>query len=89
MTDAPLTREQILAQSIASREYEVMMYQINIDNYIAAIASIDANHGTDPDMVEFRARLDKDLTDTRREQGRAQLMLEAASEQLNAIRAAP
>lgn len=78
MTDTPQTMPEILAQSIAGRESEVMMYQININNYVAAIADIDANHAGDPDMAEFRARLDTDLAATRREQKRAQLMLDAA-----------
>lgn len=85
MAEAAPSMSEILTASIAARENEVMMYQININNYVAAIANIDANHSDDPDMAEFRARLDGDLTATKREQKKSQLMLDAAVQQLASL----
>jgi hypothetical protein len=63
------TRHEILTQSIEARENNIMGYQINIDNYRAAIVDIEANH---PDLVTFadelRQRLDAELYEQRKEQ---------------------
>lgn len=85
MTEQLPTMQEVLEQSIASRENEVMMYQVNIINYEAAIMDIDTNHSGDSDMVEFRNRLQNDLVATRREQKKAQLMLDAARLQLSTL----
>ena len=48
------TRHDILTQSIEARENDIMLYQINIDNYRAAIADIEANHA---DLSDFADQL--------------------------------
>lgn len=64
-----MTRHEILTQSIEARENNIMGYQINIDNYRAAIVDIEANH---PDLATFadelRQRLDAELYEQRKEQ---------------------
>lgn len=85
MTEPVLTIREVLEHSIASRENEVMMYQINIVNYEAAIADIEANYTDDVDMIPFKQRLESDLAATRREQKKAQLMLDAARTQLASL----
>lgn len=63
------------------RTQEVLDYQINIDNYRAAIARI----GSDEDMADFKKQLESLLSASIREQKKAQIMLDVVSEQLNAM----
>jgi hypothetical protein len=68
------TRHDILTQSIEARENDIMLYQINIDNYCAAIADIEANH---PDLWDFADQLRDLLQSSLREQKKEQVMLAA------------
>ena len=68
------TRHDILTQSIEARENDIMLYQINIDNYRAAIADIEANH---PDLSDFADQLRDLLQSSLREQKKEQVMLAA------------
>jgi hypothetical protein len=68
------TRHDILTQSIETRENDIMLYQINIDNYRAAIADIEANH---PDLWDFADQLRDLLQSSLREQKKEQIMLAA------------
>jgi hypothetical protein len=68
------TRHDILTQSVEARENDIMLYQINIDNYLAAIADIEANH---PDLSDFADQLRDLLQSSLREQKKEQIMLAA------------
>ena len=68
------TRHDILTQSVEARENDIMLYQINIDNYRAAIADIEANH---PDLWDFADQLRDLLQSSLREQKKEQIMLAA------------
>jgi hypothetical protein len=68
------SRHEILTQSIEARENDIMLYQINIDNYRAAIADIEANH---PDLSDFADQLRDLLQSSLREQKKEQVMLAA------------
>lgn len=68
------TRHEILTQSIEARENDIMLYQINIDNYRAAIADIEANHA---DLSDFADQLRDLLQSSLREQKKEQVMLAA------------
>lgn len=68
------TRHDILTQSIEARENDIMLYQINIDNYRAALADVEANH---PDLDAFAAQLRDLLQSSLREQKKEQVMLNA------------
>jgi len=68
------TRHDILTQSVEARENDIMLYQINIDNYRAAIADIEANH---PDLSDFADQLRDLLQSSLREQKKEQIMLAA------------
>jgi hypothetical protein len=68
------TRHDILTQSVEARENDIMLYQINIDNYRAAIADIEANH---PDLSDFADQLQDLLQSSLREQKKEQIMLAA------------
>ena len=68
------TRHDILTQSVEARENDIMLYQINIDNYRAAIADIEANH---PDLSDFADQLQDLLQSSLREKKKEQIMLAA------------
>jgi hypothetical protein len=68
------TRHDILTQSVEARENDIMLYQINIDNYRAAIADIEANH---PDLSDFADQLRDLLQSSLREQKKERIMLAA------------
>ena len=68
------TRHDILTQSVEARENDIMLYQINIDNYRAAIADVEANH---PDLSDFADQLRDLLQSSLREQKKEQIMLAA------------
>jgi len=74
------TKLEILTNAKAMREQEVLEYQINADNYALAIEQI----GEKPDMQDFKAHLGSLLESTRREQAKAQLMLDVINIQLSA-----
>lgn len=73
------TRLEILTQAKEMREQEVLDYQINVDNYTMAIAQLQAT-GEQP---EFLVQLQDLLSSTKREQAKAQLMLDVITVQLN------
>lgn len=75
------TKQEILTQSLEMRTQEVLEYQINIDNYTAALSKV----GSDGDMAEFKKQLESLLSSSIREQKKAQIMLEVVTEQLNAM----
>ena len=52
-----MNKLETLQSALTAREDEILGYQINIDNYVRAIAKINAEHADNPSMVEFRDRL--------------------------------
>lgn len=78
-------RAAILAEALKHRESEVLMHQINIDNYRLALAEIDANYAGDPHMADFAARL-RELHDSSViEQRKEIIMRDVIAKQLEAI----
>jgi hypothetical protein len=75
------TKQEILSNALEMRTQEVLEYQINIDNYRAALEKTAG----DPSMQEFHSQLENLLASTTREQKKAQVMLEVVTEQLNAM----
>ena len=73
------TRHDILTQSIEARQNDIMLYQINIDNYRAALADVEANH---PDLSDFADQLRDLLQSSLREQKKEQIMLNAVKANL-------
>lgn len=76
------SKETILKNALSARNASVLEYQINIDNYRLAIAEIEANHMNDPDMVEFRERLNSLLLDCLREQKKEIIIRDVIKKQL-------
>ena len=73
-----MTREETLKEALGAREEEVLMYQINIDNYERAIEKSK----DDPELGEFVDRLHELLVSSRLEQKKAKIMLEVIREQI-------
>jgi two-component sensor histidine kinase len=60
-----------------ARDQEVAEYQLNINNYIRAIAKIESNFSDNKDMQEFRETLLKLLADNKKEQLKSIIMKDA------------
>jgi len=73
-----MTREETLAEALKAREEEVLMYQINIDNYERAVEKSK----DDPELEEFVGRLKELLVSSRLEQKKAKIMLEVIKDQI-------
>lgn len=78
-------KTKILASALEHRRTEVMNYQINIDNYRAAIAEIDANYKDNADLLPFREQLCELLKTTLIEQTKEKIMLTVIERQLKEL----
>jgi uncharacterized tellurite resistance protein B-like protein len=81
-----LTQEQ-LQTAYDARVVEVAEYQLNIDNFIRAIAKIDEEHNDNTDMQEFKQHLTKLLSDNQREQLKSIIMRDVLADQLAELNA--
>lgn len=83
-----MDKHEILRQALKDRKDEILGYQINIDNYILAIAKIGKEHTgmTDMDtaMQEFSQRLGELLQSSLIEQRKAQIIHDVIEMQLEA-----
>ena len=75
-------KTEILTSAVENRRREVMHYQINIDNYRAAIAEIDASYKGNADLVPFREQLCDLLRTNLIEQTKEKIMLTVIERQL-------
>lgn len=78
------TRTNILAEALKHRENEVLMHQINIDNYRLAIDEIKSNYADDPHMAEFSAHLTNLLQSSLVEQRKEIIMRDVIAKQMEA-----
>lgn len=80
------SKNETLALAIKTREDEVQHYQINIDNYAAAIAKIEVQYSGNDTISQAMQEFKKQLQDLHAssviEQAKAQLMLDVIKEQL-------
>ena len=80
-----MNRHAILQDALRARENEVLGYQINIDNFVLAVAHIDAMSDDErAEMAEFRADLAQRLAAERHQQKRAKIMLAVIRQQVEA-----
>lgn len=78
-------RTAILSDALKHRENEVLMHQINIDNYRLALEEIESNYADDPHIAEFASRL-RELHDSSViEQRKEIIMRDVIAKQLEAI----
>jgi hypothetical protein len=75
-------QQQILADAIKGRDAEILLYQVNIDNFIEAINLIDSEYADNPDLAKFREELQERLDEERRQQLRAIVIRRAIAAQL-------
>lgn len=75
-------KNEILSESLKARENDIEMYQINIDNYRAALSDIETNHADDKDMQVFAEQLRGLLQSSIVEQRKEQIMLNAIKSNL-------
>jgi len=73
---------QILAPALEGRDAELLGYQINIDNYILAIAKIKQDYADNEDLASFAADLQARLDEERRQQLRCQVIRDVIAEQV-------
>jgi muramoyltetrapeptide carboxypeptidase LdcA involved in peptidoglycan recycling len=74
----PTYRNEILTSALDARIKEVTEYQVNIDNFRLAIERI----GNDPELQEFKQRLQDLLASSVLEQRKAKIMLDVVQSQL-------
>ena len=78
-----MTREEILATSLAARVQEVMHYQINIDNYTIALDEISKMPPDErAEMATFASQLSELLASEKLEQKKARIMLAVVQRQI-------
>lgn len=84
---APLSKEQVLIDAIIARQNEILVYQINIDNYAAMLEAADDED--DPDiaasMPEHRDRIAQLLKSEKLEQKKSRMVLAQLEKQLAAL----
>ena len=77
------TREEVLAMALKAREHEVMMYQINIDNYQLALEEISSlSIEEQSELSEFAQQLRTLLMSEIAEQKKAKIMLKVIQRQV-------
>ncbi len=74
--------KKILSDAAEGRRREVMVYQINIDNYRLAVEEIEANHAGDASLQEFAVQLRELLATNLVEQTKEKIMLTVIERQL-------
>lgn len=77
------TKLEILTSALTARDEEIEGYQINIDNFVRAIALIDAEHADNPAMMDFRQSLADLLASNRTEQLKAKIIRRVIKDQLD------
>jgi hypothetical protein len=83
-----MNKLQTLQSALASRDAEIMGYQINIDNYVRAIDKINAEHTENEAMIEFREKLIDMLDSNKTEQLKCIIIRDVIADQLSEIEAA-
>lgn len=78
----PQTKPEILQTCYEARCFEILEYQINIDNFKRAIKKIEKQHSTDEDMLKFKETLLGLLADNTREQLKSIIMRDVLADQI-------
>jgi flagellar biosynthesis component FlhA len=78
-----MDRIQVLEDAKTHRAREVLMHQINIDNYRLAIEEIEENHAGVPHLKEFAEHLRGLLQASIAEQDKEKVLLKVITSQLS------
>ena len=82
-----MNKLNILKSALESRNDEIENYQINIDNYTLAIEKINAEHGDNQPIVEFRDNLSNLLESHKIEQLKSIIIRDVIAEQITEMEA--
>ena len=77
-----MNKLSILTPALEGRDQELLGYQINIDNYLLAIAKINADYPDNDDLLAFRDELQVRLDEECRQQLRSQIIRDVIADQL-------
>jgi len=78
-----MTREEILESSVKARENEIMLYQLNIDNYTLALAHMsEMTLAEQSELSDFAEQLRTLLISEKLEQKKSKIMLEVLKKQM-------
>ena len=77
-----MTKLSILTPALEGRDQELLGYQINIDNYILAIAKISADYPDNDDLLAFRDELQARLDEECRQQLRSRVIRDVIADQI-------
>lgn len=77
-----MNKLEILKNALAGREEEIFNYQINIDNFVLAIAKVQKEHSGKRGMKEFSKDLKKRLQSTETEQLKAIIIRDVLVDQI-------
>lgn len=80
-----MNKVEILQSSLAARNDEILGYQLNIDNYIRAIAKINAEYFNNIAIVDFGANLSRLLEEHKTEQLKAIIIRDVIADQLTEL----
>ena len=80
-----MLKRDILMQAISTREADIVMYQVNIDNYRAALAILDRDYPGRGDLEAFRTQLQGLLQSATLEQTKEEIMLRALQSQMASV----
>lgn len=82
-----MNKLSILTPALEGRDQELLGYQINIDNYVLAIAKINADYPDNDDLLVFRDELQARLDEERRQQLRSLIIRDVIAEQVAELHA--
>ena len=74
---------ETLQSALEGRNSEIEEYQINIENYTRAIKKINAEHGDNQPILEFRDNLSNLLESHKIEQLKSIIIRDVIAEQIN------
>ena len=77
-----MDKETILNDALAQRRQSVLEYQVNIDNFKAAIEEVRAQHSEDTTLQPFLMQLTELLASSILEQKKEKIMLKVIEDQL-------
>jgi hypothetical protein len=83
-----MNKLETLQSALASRDDEIMGYQINIDNYVRAIDKINADYADNEAMIEFREKLLDMLDSNKTEQLKCIIIRDVIADQLSEMEVA-
>lgn len=80
-----MNKLKALKEQIPVRDEEIFGYQLNIDNFKLAIEKIEKNYADNPDMIQFKTKLEDLLKENQTEQLKAIIIRDVLIEQVTEL----